>query len=35
MSKIDHEYTNEIVCPWCGYEMSDSWDMSDYGEDEE
>jgi len=23
---IDHEYTREIVCPYCGYEFSDSWD---------
>lgn len=32
MSEIDHEYTDEIVCPWCGYKMSDSWEMSDDGE---
>lgn len=24
--KIDHEYTMEIVCPYCGYEFSDSWE---------
>lgn len=30
MSKeIDHSYTKEIICPWCGYEISDSWEMSD------
>lgn len=23
---IDHEYTREIVCPYCGYVFSDSWD---------
>lgn len=23
---IDHEYTNEIVCPHCGYEYGDSWE---------
>lgn len=23
---IDHEYTQEIVCPYCGYTNSDSWD---------
>ena len=23
---IDHEYTREIVCPYCGFEHSDSWD---------
>lgn len=21
---------NEIVCPWCGFEYSDSWDYVDY-----
>lgn len=34
MSEIDHEYTDEIVCPWCGYEYSDSWECSEYGEEE-
>ncbi|HID0796030.1 TPA: hypothetical protein ACXDAB_003467 [Clostridium botulinum] len=28
---IDHEYTNEIVCPFCGYEFTDSWE---YGEED-
>lgn len=23
---IEHEYTREIVCPYCGYTFSDSWD---------
>ena len=23
---IDHEYTNEIVCPWCGSIHGDSWE---------
>lgn len=27
--EIDHEYTNEIVCPHCGYEYTDSWEMQD------
>ena len=22
---IEHDYTDEIVCPWCGYRHSDSW----------
>jgi len=27
MSKyIDHDNTDEIVCPYCGYKHSDSWD---------
>jgi len=25
---IDCEYTSEIVCPYCGYEFSDSWDVN-------
>lgn len=24
--EIDHEYTDEVVCPFCGYEESDSWE---------
>lgn len=27
--KIDHEGTNEIVCPWCGYTHCDSWERRD------
>lgn len=23
---IDHEYTPEIVCPYCGYKYQDSWE---------
>ena len=26
---FDHEYTDEIVCPHCGFEYSDSWESSD------
>jgi uncharacterized Zn-finger protein len=26
---IDHEYTDEIVCPYCGAEFSDSWEFKD------
>ena len=26
--EIDHECTNEIVCPYCGNEFSDSWEYS-------
>ena len=24
---IDHEYTREVVCPHCGYEFRDSWEL--------
>jgi len=30
--EIDHQFTDEIVCPYCGYEHSDSWEMGDQGE---
>ena len=26
---INTEYTNEIVCPFCGYEFCDSWEYGD------
>lgn len=26
--KIDHEYTREVTCPYCGHENSDSWELS-------
>ena len=26
---FDHEFTNEIVCPYCGYEFTDSWEFND------
>jgi len=33
--EIDHKYTNEIVCPWCGYTYRDSWEFNlDDGESE-
>lgn len=35
MSDIDHRYTDEITCPYCGYEMSDSWEMSDTDDEQE
>ena len=32
---IDHEYTKEIVCPYCGYEFSNSWEYDgECGEDQ-
>jgi hypothetical protein len=32
VSEIDHEHTNIIVCPWCGYQFEDSWEMGEEGE---
>jgi len=29
MSKINHEYTRNIICPHCGYEHMDSWECGD------
>lgn len=31
MSTVNHEYTEEVVCPYCGHEFTDSWELS--GED--
>jgi hypothetical protein len=31
---IDHEFTDEIICPHCGYELGDSWECCDSGEHE-
>jgi len=28
--EIDHDNTDEIVCPHCGYEHRDSWDFFSY-----
>ena len=27
--EIDHDYTDEVICPYCGYEFSDSWEFND------
>jgi transposase-like protein len=29
MDEFDHEFTDEIVCPYCGYEHGDSWEEHD------
>lgn len=29
---VDCLYTDEIVCPYCGYEFSDSWEFSMKGD---
>ena len=26
--EIDHEYTNNMVCPYCGFEDYSSWELS-------
>ena len=31
-TEIDCDYTDNIVCPFCGYVVEDSWE---YGEDED
>lgn len=28
MAEHDTDYTDEVVCPWCGYEHKDSWEIS-------
>lgn len=33
MAKFDHEYTDEIVCPYCGYIFPDSYDVGEGEED--
>ena len=35
MKTIDHDLTDEIVCPHCGYEMSDSWECHLLPDDEQ
>ena len=32
---FEHEYTDEITCPHCGYENSDSWEREESSQDEE
>jgi uncharacterized Zn-finger protein len=26
--QIEHQCTSEIVCPYCGYTLSDSWELT-------
>lgn len=35
IEKIDHKYTDEIVCPYCGYKESDSWEYNHNSDDME
>lgn len=30
---MKHVHTDEIVCSFCGYEYSDSWEYDEYGDD--
>ena len=33
-TEIDHRYTDNIICPWCGRENIDSWEVQpDVGDD--
>jgi hypothetical protein len=29
MKEVEHDYTDEIVCPYCGYEFSESYEFGD------
>lgn len=33
MTEIDYKLTDEIVCPYCGYEFSDSWEIDGDNQD--
>lgn len=33
MNEIDHEYTDELICPFCGHEEGDSWEVKPSDED--
>ncbi len=30
--EMKHEYTDEVVCPYCFHEHSDSWEFNDWVE---
>lgn len=32
--EVDHEYTSEPICPYCGAEVSDAWEMDEHEEKE-
>lgn len=32
--EINHKYTSSIVCPYCGFEDGDSWELDSDGEDD-
>ncbi len=31
--EVEHEYTEEVVCPWCGHEHGDSWEWTSNSDD--
>jgi transcription elongation factor Elf1 len=33
MPEIDHDYTTEITCPYCGHKVRDSWEYTEALED--
>jgi len=36
VNEIDHEYTEEVVCPYCGYKHTESYEFfSDIASEEE
>lgn len=32
MDELDYKHTDEVKCPHCDYEHSDSWELSNSGE---
>lgn len=32
-NQLDHEYTDEIVCPYCGHKHHDSWEYGEPGDE--
>lgn len=33
MTETEHNYTSEIICPYCGYEFGDSWEIGGGNQD--
>ncbi|MCK4997137.1 hypothetical protein KAS08_02440 [Candidatus Pacearchaeota archaeon] len=31
--EFEHEYTDEVVCPWCGCEYGDCWEWAEYSDE--
>jgi DNA-directed RNA polymerase subunit RPC12/RpoP len=32
---IEHEFTKNVVCPYCGFENKDSWELEDWSDNYE